>query len=287
MLVRVRAAGLNGADLSQMNGYYPAPPGWPADIPGLEFAGEVVASGPGAIRFTVGDRVMGIVGGGGQAELIAVNERTVMPVPARLGWPEAGGLPETYCTAFDAIFTQAGLTVCEKLLVNGGAGGVGTSAIQLAVASGARVWTTIRRPELADKVAALGATVVTAEEVAAAGPFDLVLELVGGPNLASDLDMLAVGGRICVIGVGGGAKAELDALQLMVKRARIHGSTLRARPLEEKAIVARSIERRVLPDFEAGKLTVPVDATFPIDQAADAYAAFAQGGKFGKIVVTM
>jgi putative PIG3 family NAD(P)H quinone oxidoreductase len=287
VLVRVRAAGLNGADLSQLKGFYPAPPGWPADIPGLEFAGEVVASGPGATRFSAGDRVMGIVGGGGQAELIAVSERTVMPVPAGIGWPEAGGLPETFCTAFDAIFTQAGLLTCEKLLINGGAGGVGTSAIQLARAVGARVWTTIRRPELADKVTALGATVVAAEEVAAAGPFDVVLELVGGPNLASDLDVLATGGRICVIGVGGGATAELNALQLMVKRARIHGSTLRARPLEEKAIVARLIERRVLPDFETGTLTVPVDATFPIDRAADAYAAFAEGGKFGKIVITM
>lgn len=287
VLIRVRAAGLNGADLSQMYGFYPAPPGWPADIPGLEFAGEVVECGPSATRFAVGDRVMGIVGGGGQAEMIAVHERTLMTVPSNLSWAEAGGLPETFSTAYDALFTQAGLTVCEKLLVNGGAGGVGTSAIQMARAVGAQVFTTIRRLELTDAVTALGATVVSSEDVAAAGPFDVVLELVGGPNLASDLDNLAIGGRICVIGVGGGAKAELNALTLMQKRARIHGSTLRARPLEEKAIVARLLERRVLPDFEQGKLRVPVDSTYELNDIPDAYAAFAQGGKVGKIVVTM
>ena len=287
VLVRVRAAGLNGADLSQMQGFYPAPPGWPADIPGLEFAGEVIECGPNATRFTIGDRVMGIVGGGGQAELIAVHERTVMPVPAALDWPQAGGLPETFSTAYDALFTQAGLTVCEKLLINGGAGGVGTAAIQMARAIGAEVFTTIRRSELTDAVTGLGATVVASDDVAIEAPFDVVLELVGGPNIASDLDNLAIGGRICVIGVGGGAKAELNALALMQKRARIHGSTLRARPLEEKAIVARLLERRVLPDFERGKLRVPVDSTYSFDNIAEAYAAFARGGKVGKIVVTM
>jgi NADPH:quinone reductase len=287
VLVRVHAAGLNGADLTQMRGFYPAPPGAPADIPGLEFAGEVVALGPGAHRFAIGDRVMGIVGGGGQAELIAVHERVAMPVPTNLSWIEAGGLAETYTTAYDALFTQGALAIGDKLLINGGAGGVGTSAIQLARAAGAQVWTTIRRAELTDKVTQLGANVVAPQDVEAAGPFDVVLELIGGPNLASDLHVLATGGRICVIGVGGGAIAEIDALQLMVKRGRIHGSTLRARPLEEKATVARLIERRVLPDFANGKLTVPVDRTFTLDEVADAYAYFAAGGKFGKIIVTM
>jgi NADPH:quinone reductase len=287
VLVHVHAAGLNGADLAQMHGFYPAPPGWPADIPGLEFAGEVAACGPGATRFAAGDRVMGIVGGGGHAELIAVHERTVMPVPANLGWVEAGGLAETYSTAFDALFTQAGLGHGDRLLINGGAGGVGTSAIQLGRAIGAEVFTTIRRTELTDQVAALGATVVSADDVAAAGPFDVVLELIGGPNLASDLDALAIGGRICIIGVGGGMHADLDARLLMMKRGRIHGSTLRARPLEEKAIVARLIERRVLPDFDNGTLTVPVDSTYPLERVGDAYASFAGGGKFGKIILTM
>jgi NADPH:quinone reductase len=287
VLVRIHAAGLNGADLSQVRGGYAAPPGWSAEIPGLEFAGEVVALGPSTTRFAVGDRVMGIAGGGGQAEMIAINERLIMAVPASLSWAEAGGLPETYTTAFDAIFTQGALTINEKLLINGGAGGVGTSAIQLARAAGAKVFTTIRRPELADKVAALGATVIESEDVAAHAPFDVVLELIGGPNLASDLAALAIGGRICVIGVGGGGKAEIDALQLMLKRGRIHGSTLRARPLEEKAVIARLMEKRVLPDFDTGKLTVPVDTTFPLANVADAYAYFAEGGKVGKIVLTM
>jgi NADPH:quinone reductase len=287
VLVRIHAAGLNGADLSQVRGAYAAPPGWSAEIPGLEFAGAVVALGPSTTRFAIGDRVMGIAGGGGQAEMIAINERLIMAVPATLTWAEAGGLPETYTTAFDAIFTQGALTINEKILINGGAGGVGTSAIQLARAAGAKVFTTIRRPELTDKVAALGATVIASEDVAAHGPFDVVLELIGGPNLASDLAALAVGGRICVIGVGGGGKAEIDAMQLMLKRGRIHGSTLRARPLEEKAVIARLMEKRVLPDFDTGKLTVPVDATFPLAEVADAYAYFAEGGKVGKIVLTM
>jgi NADPH:quinone reductase len=287
VLIKVHAAGLNGADLSQVAGGYPAPPGWPSDIPGLEFAGEVVELGPGAMRFGVGDRVMGIVGGGGQAEMIAVNERTLMPVPAGLSWAEAGGLAETYTTAFDAIFTQGGLLGCEKLLINGGAGGVGTSAIQLAVAAGAQVFTTIRRPELTAKVEAFGAKVVASNDLAAVGPFDVILELIGGVNLAADLDALAVNGRICIIGVGGGAQAEINALMIMIKRARIHGSTLRARPIEEKAIIARLMEKRVLPNFDNGKLTVPVDSTYPLERVADAYAAFAQGGKVGKIVVTM
>jgi NADPH:quinone reductase len=286
VLVRIHAAGLNGADLSQVKGFYAAPPGWAADIPGLEFAGEVVALGPSISRFAVGDRVMGIAGGGGQAEMIAINERLVMPVPASLSWEEAGGLPETFTTAYDAIFTQGDLRMHDRLLVNGGAGGVGTSAIQLARAAGAEVFTTIRRAELASKVNELGATVIPMEDIAAHGPFDVVLELIGGPNIAADLGALAVGGRICIIGVGGGGKGELDAMQLMIKRARIHGSTLRARPMEEKAIIARLMEKRVLPDFETGKLRVPVDTTFPLANIAEAYAYFAEGGKVGKIVVT-
>ena len=287
VLVRVRAAGLNGADLEQMRGRYPAPPGSPPDIPGLEFAGEVIECGPGAERFSAGERVMGVVGGGGQAELITVHERVAMPVPAALDWVAAGGLPETFSTAYDALFTQAGLAAGEKLLINGGAGGVGTAAIQLARAAGAWVATTIRHAQLQDKVAALGATVVTSDDLTEAGPFDVVLELVGAPNLPSDLQALAVGGRICVIGVRAGATAELNARWLMKKRGRIHGSTLRARPLEEKALVARLIEKHVLPNFDEGKLHVEVDSTFPLEKVRDAYEYFAQGGKLGKIVLTL
>ena len=290
VLVRVHAAGLNGADMMQRRGLYPAPPGSPQDIPGMELAGEVVALGPhppGVERFAVGDRVMAIVGGGAQAELVTVNERQLMPVPQALPWPAAGGLPEVFTTAYDAIFTQAQLRPGERLLVHGGAGGVGTAAIQLARVTGARVTATVRHEEMRDGVAALGAEVIAPEGFSEYGPFDVILELVGAPNLAENLQALATGGRITVIGVAAGAKGELNLLALMSKRARIHGSTLRARTLEEKAIVARALEHEVLPLFESGALRVPVAETFALEHAAAAYERFAAGGKLGKIVITI
>jgi NADPH2:quinone reductase len=286
VLVRVRAAGLNGADMMQRRGLYPAPAGSPADIPGLELAGEVVALGPGAERFSVGERVMAIVGGGAQAELCVVHERQLMAVPAVLDWPAAGGLPEVFTTAHDAVFTQAQLRPGEHLLVHGGAGGVGTAAIQLGRASGARVTATVRSQELRSGVAGLGAAVIDPEGFAEHGPFDVILELVGAPNLPDDLQALATGGRITVIGVSAGAKGELNLLALMGKRGRIHGSTLRARPLEEKALTARRVEHEVLPMFESGALRVPVSEAHPLDDAAAAYERFAAGGKLGKIVLT-
>jgi NADPH:quinone reductase len=286
LLVRVRAAGLNGADMAQRRGLYPAPPGSPQDIPGMELAGEVAAIGPGVERFGTGDRVMAIVGGGAQAELAVVHERVLMPVPEGLDWAEAGGLPEVFTTAHDAVFTQAGLRPGEHLLVHGGAGGVGTAAIQLARTAGARVTATVRNEQLRDQVAELGATAVACEDYAGRGPFDVILELVGGPNMAENLQALATDGRITVIGVGAGAKTELNLLALMGKRARIFGSTLRARPLEEKALTARRLEHEVLPLFERGMLRVPVAGEFPLDRAAEAYEAFAAGGKLGKLVIT-
>jgi NADPH2:quinone reductase len=287
VLVRVRAAGLNGADMMQRRGLYPAPPGSPQDIPGLELAGEVAALGPGAERFALGARVMAIVGGGGQAELAVVHERQLMPVPAALDWPAAGGLPEVFTTAHDALFTQAALGPGERLLVHGGAGGVGTAAIQLARATGARAVATVRREELREPVAALGAEVIPPEGFAEHGPFDVILELVGAPNLVENMNALATGGRLCVIGVSAGAKGELNLLALMGKRARIHGSTLRARPLEEKALAARALEHEVLPLFDSGALRVSVAETFSLDEAAAAYERFAAGGKLGKIVLTL
>jgi NADPH:quinone reductase len=287
ILVRVRAAGLNGADLLQRKGVYPAPPGSPPDIPGLELAGEVVGRGRDAERFAEGDRVMAIVGGGGQAELAVVHERQAMPVPRALDWPRAGGVPETFTTAYDALFTQCELAAGERLLVHGGAGGVGTAGIQLGRATGAHVTATVRNPELRDGVAALGAEVVAPEGFGEHGPFDVVLELVGGPNIPEDLNALRTGGRIVVIGIGGGHKAELNLGALMGKRARIHASTLRARPLEEKALTARAMEAHVLPLFDAGALDVPVAATYPLDEAEQAYERFAAGGKLGKIVLLL
>jgi NADPH2:quinone reductase len=286
-LVRVHAAGLNGADMMQRRGLYPAPPGSPQDIPGMELAGEVVELGPAAERFELGDRVMAIVGGGAQAQLCLVHERQLMPVPQALDWPAAGGLPEVFTTAHDAIFTQGELRSGEHLLVHGGAGGVGTAAIQLARAAGARVTATVRDEGLRDRVGELGATVIAPEGFAEHGPFDVILELVGALNLSENLQALATGGRIAVIGVAAGAKGELNLLALMGKRARIHGSTLRSRPLEEKALLARLVEHEVLPLFEAGALSVPVAETFPLQEAAAAYERFAAGGKLGKIVLTI
>jgi NADPH:quinone reductase len=286
VLVRVRAAGLNGADILQRKGGYPVPPGAPPDIPGLELAGEVAGLGPGAMRFSEGDRVMAVVAGGGQAELAVVHERAASPVPEVLDWPEAGGVPEVFTTAHDALFTQAGLGMGERLLVHGGAGGVGTAAIQLGRAAGAEVVATVRNEDLRDEVAGLGARAVAPEEFAELGPFDVVLELVGAPNLPENLKALATDGRIAVIGVAGaGFKAELNLLALMGKQARIHGSLLRPRPLEEKAACARLVERHVLPLFDSGALRVPVADTFPLDEVAKAYERFAAGGKLGKIVL--
>ena len=286
VLVTVRAAGLNGADMHQRRGLYPAPAGSPQDIPGLELAGEVAALGPGAMRFEEGDRVMGVVGGGGQAELAVVHERQLMPVPERLAWPQAGGTPEVFTTAHDAVFTQAGLELGERLLVHGAAGGVGTAAIQLGRAAGARVTATVRNSELREQVAALGAQVIAPEEFAEHGPYDVILELVGAPNLQDNVGALATGGRIVVIGIGAGAKGELHLGALMGKRGRIQASTLRPRPLEEKALTARALERSVLPLLASGEVDVPVAATYPMEQAEAAYERFEAGGKLGKIVLT-
>ncbi len=287
VLVRVRAAGLNGADMMQRRGLYPAPPGVPQDIPGLELAGEVAALGPGAARFSEGDRVMSIVAGGGQAELAVVNERVLMPVPEGLDFSEAGGIPEVFTTAHDALFTQAQLLSGEHLLVHGGAGGVGTAAVQLGAAVGARVTATVRNPDLRPQVAELGAEVIEPDGFAEHGPYDVILELVGAPNLAENVNSLNTRGRIVVIGIGAGAKGDLNLGALMGKRGRIHASTLRARPLEEKAITARALERSVLPLLAAGRVRVPIAARYPLEQAEEAYERFAAGGKLGKIILEM
>ena len=286
MVVAVRAAGINGADMMQLRGLYPAPVGSPPDIPGLEAAGEVIGLGPGATRFAVGDRVMAVVGGGGQGERLVVHERGAMPVPDGLSWEQAGGLPEAFTTAHDALFTQAGLAMGERVCIHGAAGGVGTAAVQLAVAAGASVVATVRNADLRDSVGALGAEVVEPEGFGAHGPFDVILELVGAPNLDADVKALATDGRVVVIGVGAGAKAEVNLLALMGARGRILASTLRARPLEGKAAAARAMERHVLPLFADGRVTVPIAATYPMADATAAYERFAAGGKFGKIVLT-
>ena len=285
-LVAVRAAGLNGADLLQRAGHYEPPPGAP-DIPGLEFAGEVVEVGEGTRDVAVGDRVMAIAGGGGQAGLVTAHERMLLPVPDDVGWDAAGGFMETFTTAHDALFGQCGLQPGERVLVNGANGGVGTAAIQLAVAAGARVIASARAQATHDGLAALGAhEVVTPDTAHDHGPFDVVLELVGAPNMAANVAALASWGRIAVIGVGGGPKVELNLLALMGSRGRIHGSTLRARPLEEKVAATRAVGRHVLPLFAAGRVHVPVEATVDLEEATAAYERFGTPGKVGKVVLT-
>jgi len=285
LVVAVRAAGINNADLMQRLGFYPAPPGSPPDIPGMELAGEVVATGPRTTRFGVGDRVMAVVGGGAQAELAVVDERAALPVPPDQGWTEAGGFPEAYTTAYDALFTQCGLALGERVLVTGAAGGVGSAAVQLAAATGARCVASVRHPQLRDAVATLGARAAAPDEALRLGPFDVVLELVGAPSISDVLPAMAPRGRISVIGVGGGAKAEIDLLMIMQRRLRVSGSTLRARSSVEKAVVAAEVEHHVVPLLTSRRVRVVVEATFPMDRAAEAYERFAQGGKLGKVVL--
>jgi len=192
-----------------------------------------------------------------------------------------------FFTAHDALITQAALSVGERLLVHGAAGGVGTAAVQLGTMAGARVSATVRDEHCREQVAALGVNALAPDEFIGAGPFDVILELVGAPNFPGNLEALAMRGRIVVIGVGAGARTELDLRVLMTKRARLMASTMRARPLEEKAIATRLVEKEVLPGFASGDLSIPVAATFPLDEVAAAYDRFKAGGKLGKIVLEM
>jgi NADPH:quinone reductase-like Zn-dependent oxidoreductase len=263
LLIHVRGAGINAADLHQRAGRYPAPPGAPVDIPGLECAGETPD----------GRRVMALLGGGGQAEAVTVDARHVLDVPQGLDWAQAGGFMEAFCTAHDALFTQAQLQAGERLLVNGAAGGVGTAAVQLGVDARAKVTANARHHH--DELRALGA------DADVDGEYDVILELVGGENLQQNLVRLATGGRIVVIGLGAGRTAEIDFGPLMAKRGRISASTLRARSADEKAKVVRR-----LAGLDLERFTVPVEATYPLAEIDAAYTRFAEGGKFGKVVVT-
>jgi putative PIG3 family NAD(P)H quinone oxidoreductase len=286
LLVAVKAAGINSADLVQRVGLYPAPPGWPSDIPGMEMAGEVVAAGREVTLFAPGDRVMALVGGGAQAELAFVDEMHALAVPDGLDWPEAGGFCEAFATAYDALFTQAGLQMGERVLVSGAAGGVGTAGVQLAAAAGARVTATVRNPDHHDAVRELGADVVIEPgQEGDHGPYDVVLELVGQASLNAVLPYMAPWSRIVVIGVGSGGKVEIELMQLMMQRVSIAGSTLRSRTRQEKADVVTAMRTHVIPLLVAGRLRVPVADTFPLAEANAAYDRFAAGGKLGKVVL--
>lgn len=287
VLIEVRAAGVNAADVLQVRGNYPAPPGSPDDIPGMELAGVVKAVGSEVRRFNVGDRVMALVGGGAHAELVVADEGTVLEMPRGLDFIEAAGFPEVFTTAWDAMFDQGGLRPGERVLVTGAAGGVGTAAVQLAAAAGASVVASCRSEDRLADLIALGAEEAHLPEAALErGPFDLILELVGGDGVAAGLAHLDIRGRISVIGLGAGRSTQLDLSLLMARRARIFGSTLRARPLAEKEMVMAGVRRHVVPLLAAGRLRVPVAATYPLELARDAYQHLSDGGKFGKIILT-
>ncbi|MFW2381999.1 MAG: zinc-binding dehydrogenase [Acidimicrobiales bacterium] len=284
LLVKVASCGLNGADMLQATGNYPPPIGAP-DTPGLELAGTVVAKGEDCRRFSIGDAVMAVVSGGGQAEFCAVEESLAMPVADVHDLSVMGGVPEVVSTAHDALFTQAGLRMGERVCIHGAAGGVGTAAVQLATVAGALVTATVRNEGHRADVAAFGAAVVDPKDFVRAGPFDVILELVGAPNWPGNVQALAVEGRISVIGVGAGSKVEINLVHLMGKRARLYASTLRARPLAQRATVARLVERHVMPAIDHGSIRIPVAEQFSLDDAAAAYERFRAGAKFGKIVL--
>lgn len=289
VLVRVESAGLNMADVHQVAGRYPAPPGWPADVPGMELAGRIEAVGDRVEHWAPGDRVMALVGGGAHAEKAVVRASALMRVPEEVGSLPAGGFPEAFTTAWDALIAQAGLTAGERVLVTGAAGGVGTAGVQLAALTGAHVVAAVRRPDAGERLRALvpGIEAAAAGEEAERGPYDVILELVGGPESMQRVRLLSPGGRIVVIGVGAGASVPIPLGALMAARGRVMASTLRARTDEDKAVLARQIARLLVPAFGAGRLSVPVDSTFPLASAPDAYARMAQSGKFGKVLLTV
>jgi NADPH:quinone reductase-like Zn-dependent oxidoreductase len=280
VLVRATHAALNPADAAQRAGRYPAPPGSPQDVPGLEVCGVVATCGRAVLDWREGDRVFGLVGGGGLASAVAVHERHVARVPDSLSDVDAAATVEAFITAHDAAFTRARLEMGETLLVNGATGGVGLAAVQLGIAAGARVLATARSHH--DRLSALGAEPV---ELADASGVDAIVELVGGPNLAGDLAALATLGRIVIVGTGAGADVDLSLRAVMGKRATIVGTLLRARPMEQKADAVRAFARSVVPLLASGRVRPFVDRVFPVAEAAQAFDHLVAPGKFGKVLL--
>jgi len=282
VLVRATHAGLNPADVVQRAGHYPAPAGSPADIPGLEVAGTVIACGDAVTGWRAGDRVFGLVGGGGLSDTVVVHERHLARVPDSLTDREAAAVPEAFITAHDAVFTRAGLTIGETLLVNGASGGVGTAAVQLGVVAGARVLANARSHR--DELAEMGAEPCTLSE---ARGIDVVLELVGAANLPGSLEALALRGRVIVVGTGAGADAEVSLRALMGRRASLMGTVLRARSMEEKAAAVQAFARSVVPHLAAGRVRPVIDRVFPVAEAAAAFDHLSAPGKLGKVLLEM
>lgn len=293
LVVRVRASGVNRADLLQRRGLYPPPPG-ESEVPGLEFAGVVDEVGEGVTRWRPGDRVMGIVGGGGYAERVRVDERVAVAVPEGMGMTVAGAIPEVYMTAYDAVFRQAALERGETLLIHAVGSGVGTAALQLARRAGARTIGTSRTGTKLERAAALGldAGLPGGEgweegvmDATGGRGADVILDLVGAPYLAGNQAAIAVGGRHVVVGVPGGSRAGIDLRRLMARRARLYGTVLRARPVEEKAALAAEFAAAVLPGFAAGALQPVIDGVLPAGEAAEAHRRMERNLNFGKIVL--
>jgi putative PIG3 family NAD(P)H quinone oxidoreductase len=293
--VRVRATAVNRADLLQRRGMYPAPPGSPQDIPGLEIAGEVDAVGDAVTELGPGDRVFGLVGGGAYAENVVVHARTLARMPRDMSFNDAAAVPEAFLTAWDAAVAQAGLASGEVLLVSAVGSGVGTAAFQIAHAVGARALGTARSADKIGRARELGlkdGIVVEkgafAQEVLArtgGRGADVVLELVGGSYVAEDLACLAPKGRIVVVGTMAGTRIDFDLRGLMHKRASIRGTVLRARPLEEKILAAQALQRHIVPLFESGAVRPVVDRVVPLAQAAEAHRAIESNETFGKVVL--
>jgi len=294
VLVEVATSGINRADLMQRRGAYPAPPGNPADIPGLEFAGTVVATGSGVERWNMGDPVMGIVGGGGYAEYVVVRADAAVAAPEGMSLDEAGAIPEAFMTAFDAVVLQEGLSTGETLLVHAVGSGVGTAGLQLGRMLGSTVIGTSRTAAKLDRAAGLGLEhALTADdtwpdrvmEITQGAGADVILDLVGGPYLADNQRVLAPRGRHIVVGVPGGPRAEIDLRALMGRRASIRGTVLRARPDDEKAALARAFEGRVLPGFGSGSLQPVIDRVLPPEDAAEAHRVIEANQTFGKVLL--
>lgn len=299
--VRVRAAGVNRADLLQRMGMYPAPPDAPPDIPGLELAGEVESIGAAVRDVKPGDRVFAIVSGGAYAEEVVVNERLLARMPDAIDFVQGAAIPEAFVTAYDAMVVQAGLAAGDVVLIHAVGSGVGTAAVQIARAIGARPIGTARTPDKLERGKALGllaglvptgegnAPAFAAAVRAANGGrgVDVVLDLVGGAYTSESLDAMADKGRLVLVGLMAGARADVDLGLVLRRRLRILGTVLRARPLEEKILAAQVLAHRIAPLVADGKLCAVVDRTFPLEEAMEAQRYMASNAGFGKTILTV
>jgi putative PIG3 family NAD(P)H quinone oxidoreductase len=298
VLVRVRASALNRADLLQRQGRYPAPPGWPQDIPGMEIAGEVIECGPGTSLWAEGARVFGIVGGGANAEYMVTHERTLAVIPANLSWSDAAAVPEAFITAHDALVTQADVRSCEHVLIHAVGSGVGLAALQLARAAGAIPIGDARTADKIDRARSLGlehGIIVAGDpsivatrmhELTGGAGAEIVLDLVGGPYTPVSITAAAPKGRIILIGTMAGRDASLPLGTILGKRLTIRGTVLRARPLEEKILATRAFAAQVVPLLASGVVRPVIDKTFPLDEIAAAHRHLESNATFGKVVIT-